>query len=138
MLSLYPSSLPCSSPSSLLSGAHTNDGDNVLIIKLSHHQPLTAGSTFTYYYENDDLDGDSVSSFVDELKTYLASKNYSILNFNMDNNNVLDHSDSDKNGDGKVPIASCKDYSPLRETIQLWLGNPGYPAGARKRTVVQT
>ena len=112
------------------------DGDNVMIIKLS--RPLPVGSTLTYYFENDDCNGATVSSFVDNLKTYLSSRNYSISSFDTNNDGVLNNTDFDKNGDGKVTIASGVDYSPLGVTIQLYLGNPGYPAGTGNGTVVQT
>jgi hypothetical protein len=112
------------------------EGDNVLMLKLS--RPLPAGSVFTYYFENDDLDGDAPSDFVGNLQTYLTAKNYSISTFDTNKDGILNNADFDKNGDNKITSLSGVDYSPLGVTIQLYWGNPGYPAGKGNGTLVQT
>jgi hypothetical protein len=111
-------------------------GDNVLTLSLS--QPLPAGSTFTYYYENNDADEANVSAFVQPLKTYLLANNYSISNFDMNNDGKLTDADFDVNGDGLITTSFGIDNSPLGMTIKLYLGDPGYPAGTGSGTLVQT
>ena len=97
------------------------------------NQTFPAGTTLTFYFENDDADGQDAQKAADELN----SAGFGALYWDLDGNDVLDGNDFDINGDGNVDLGTG-DYSPLGLVITYYNGDPGNPVGSGPGILVHT
>ncbi len=101
-------------------------GEEPMILDMG--MTLLADTTFEFFYEVDDADGEKPQDYVDNLIPF----GYGPWYWDYNNNGLLDGEDFDTTSliDGKEEVnIDTGDYSPLGIVVQLYSGDPGYPAG---------
>ena len=98
-------------------------GQNALIVGMG--QSFLAGTTLTFYFENDDADGKDAQQYADNLN----GAGFGAWYWDWNGNGLLEGNDFDINGDGTVDVGTG-DYSPLGFLIVFYRGEPGDPVGS--------